>query len=157
MKLEIKKARYEFDGMNDTVTRVHECSHHGAVRKGQRTIDRSDLPWWLDVQPIRTIDLGPFSDRSIIFFFSFSIFLFTIAYLVMRLTRLNDPVWANSVLAQWRVWWVLGGLVCFLLWEMAGVVIWEFKYSPHAFDQRYLSTTIYLIKSKSLKSFWGFG
>lgn len=76
----------------------------------------------------------------------------------MRRTRLTDPVWANSFLAQWRVWWVLGGLVCFLLWEMAGVVIWEFfKYSPHAFDERYLSTTIYLILSKSLKSSWGLG
>lgn len=51
----------------------------------------------------------------------------------------------------------LGGLLSSLSWEMAGVVIWEFKYSRHAFDERYLSTTIYLIKSKGLNPFWCFG
>lgn len=42
----------------------------------------------------------------------------------------------------------LGGLLSSFLWEKAGVVIWEFFKYSHAFDERYLSTTIYFIKSK---------
>jgi hypothetical protein len=41
------------------------------------------------------------------------IFVFTIAYLVLRLTHLTDPVQSTSVLALWRVWFG-----CFLLFPL---------------------------------------